>query len=68
MGEFSRIVLFSPIAFENLNNPNLPTGEAHNQRLAAYASAAAQAANQAGVAYMDLFTPSLGLFAAVEER
>ena len=64
---FPRIVLFSPIAFENLNNPNLPTGEAHNRRLAAYASATAQAANQAGVAYVDLFTPSLGLFAAVEE-
>ncbi len=33
---FPRIVLFSPIAFEDLKNRNLPRGKAHNQNLALY--------------------------------
>ena len=61
---FPRIVLFSPIAFENLNNPNLPDGKEHNKRLAAYAKATEQAAKEAGVAYVDLYTPSKKLFDA----
>ena len=31
-----RLVLFSPIAFENLRNRNLPDGSEHNKRLALY--------------------------------
>ncbi|MDX1564013.1 MAG: SGNH/GDSL hydrolase family protein, partial [Phycisphaeraceae bacterium] len=39
-----RVVLFSPIAHENLNHPSLPTGQANNKRLAAYTKAMEAAA------------------------
>ncbi|MFM8272023.1 MAG: PVC-type heme-binding CxxCH protein [Gemmata sp.] len=57
-----RIVLFSPIAFENTHNPNLPDGRAYNARLAAYTRATEAAAKEAGVAFVDLFQPSLELY------
>ena len=37
--EAPRIVLFSPIAHEDLGNPNLPDGKANNARLAIYYAA-----------------------------
>ncbi|WP_449343056.1 PVC-type heme-binding CxxCH protein [Tautonia marina] len=57
-----RIVLFSPIAFEDTGNPNLPDGRVHNVRLAAYTRATEAAASEAGVAFVDLFHPSLELY------
>jgi len=62
-----RIVLFSPIAHENLNDPNLPNGKANNRRLAAYAKATESAALVTGVAYVDLFNPSRKLYANSDE-
>lgn len=59
---FPRIVLFSPIAFENTRNPNLPDGKEHNVRLEAYTKATEAAAKEAGVAFVDLYHPSLALF------
>ena len=59
---FPRIVLFSPIAFEDLKSPNLPDGREHNKRLEAYAKATEAAAKEAGVAYVDLFHPSQEMF------
>lgn len=59
---FPRIVLFSPIAHENTGNPNVPDGKAHNVQLAAYTAATEAAAKEAGVAFVDLFHPSLKLF------
>ncbi len=61
---FPRIVLFSPIAHESTGNPNVPDGKAHNVQLEAYTSATAAAAKEAGVAFVDLFHPSLELFKA----
>ncbi|MCA9057023.1 MAG: discoidin domain-containing protein, partial [Planctomycetaceae bacterium] len=61
--DFPRIVLFSPIAQEHTHNPNVPDGSAHNVRLAAYTRATQAAAEEAGVAFVDLFHPSLELFA-----
>jgi len=61
---YPRIVLFSPIAFENTHDANLPDGKAHNARLAAYAKATEAAAKEAGVGYVDLFRPSLALYRA----
>ncbi|MEK0448634.1 MAG: hypothetical protein RL088_902 [Verrucomicrobiota bacterium] len=61
---FPRIVLFSPIAFEDLKSPNLPDGREHNKRLEAYAKATEAAAKEAGVAYVDLFHPSQEMFKA----
>ena len=59
---FPRIVLFSPIAFENTRNPNLPDGKAYNARLMAYTRATEAAAKEAGVAFVDLFLPSLEMY------
>ncbi len=59
---FPRIVLFSPIAHENLNSPNLPDGKANNARLAAYTKATEQAAKEAGVTFVDLFNTSQSLY------
>ncbi len=63
---FPRIVLFSPTAFENLKTPLLPDGKEHNQRLEAYAAATEAAAKEAGVAYVDLYHPSLALFGSAK--
>jgi putative membrane-bound dehydrogenase-like protein len=59
---FPRIVLFSPIAHEDTRNPNVPDGKAHNVQLEAYTKATEAAAKEAGVAFVDLFHPSLALF------
>ena len=58
-----RIVLFSPIAHENLESPNLPDGKEQNKHLAAYAIATAEVAKEKGVEYVDLFGPSQALYA-----
>ena len=61
---FPRIVLFSPTAHEDTRNPNVPDGKAHNVQLEAYTKATEAAAKEAGVAFVDLFHPSLALFIA----
>ncbi len=59
-----RVVLFSPIAHEDLGSPDLPDGKANNQRLEIYTKAMAEVARaHAGVVFVDLFTPSLKLYA-----
>ncbi|GIT05228.1 MAG: hypothetical protein CM1200mP29_06390 [Verrucomicrobiota bacterium] len=58
-----RIVLFSPIAHENLGQTNLPDGSANNARLAKYAEATRQVANEKGVEFVDLFGQSQELYA-----
>lgn len=65
--DFPRIVLFSPIAFEDTRNPNVPNGKAQNVRLAAITRATAAAAKEAGVTFVDLFHPSLELFSKAEQ-
>lgn len=60
---FPRIVLFSPIAHENLKNPNLPNGKQNNKRLAIYTEAIRAAAKEAGVVFVDLFNTSQELYA-----
>ena len=59
---FPRIVLFSPIAHENTRNPNVPDGKENNVRLEAYTKSTEAAAKEAGVAFVDLFHPSLALY------
>ena len=61
-GPFPRIVLFSPIAVEDTRNANLPNGLGQNTRLAGYTRATEAAAKEAGVAYVDLFHPTLDLY------
>lgn len=57
-----RIVLVSPIAFENTENANLPDGKEHNERLAKYTQALAEVAEETGVTFVDVFTPTKQLF------
>jgi putative heme-binding domain-containing protein len=58
-----RLVLFSPIAHENLKDPNLPDGSENNARLAAYTKAMAEVAAEKKVLFVDLFAPSAALYA-----
>jgi putative heme-binding domain-containing protein len=58
-----RLVLFSPIAHENLKDPNLPDGAQNNARLEAYTQAMAEVARANRVPFVDLFHPSQKLYA-----
>ena len=62
--EAARVVLFSPIAHENLRDPNFPDGSANNKNLRLYTDAIKQVATQSGVPVVDLFTTSLELYAS----
>ena len=59
-----RIVVFSPIAHEDLANPDLPDGKENNQRLELYTRAIERVAKAQGVTFVDLFTPSARLYAS----
>ena len=58
-----RVVLFSPLAQEDLGNPDLPDGKENNQRLALYTKAMADAASAGNITFVDLYTPSARLYA-----
>lgn len=58
-----RLVLFSPIAHEDLKDPHLPDGVANNVNLSLYTEAIKQVATEKGVAFVDLFNPSKELYA-----
>jgi azurin len=53
-----RLVLFSPIAHEDLRSPHLPDGKENNARLRLYTQAMAAVAKEAGVEFVDLFNPT----------
>lgn len=63
----ARLVLFSPIAFENLNDRNFPDGQEHNRRLELYTQAMAQVAAKHKVPFVDLFHPTLKAYEASPE-
>ncbi len=58
-----RLVLFSPVAHENLKSPHLPDGSASNARLAAYTRAMEETAREKGVAFVNLFAPTQAEYA-----
>jgi mono/diheme cytochrome c family protein/glucose/arabinose dehydrogenase len=59
-----RVVLLSPIAHEDLNDPtNYPDGSANNQNLALYTAAMAEVAKANSVPFVDLFRASQELYA-----
>lgn len=62
-----RIVLFSPIAHENLETPNLPDGTENNRRLAAYTNAMAEVAREKDVMFVDLFEASQAAYAQSDQ-
>jgi lysophospholipase L1-like esterase/azurin len=57
-----RIVLFSPIAHEDLGDPNLPDGSENNERLETYVEVMEATAREQGVHYIDLFKASQKLY------
>ena len=57
-----RFVLFSPIAHEDHGSPNLPDGAGNNVNLALYTGTIRQVAEEKGVAFVDLFTPTQVLY------
>lgn len=63
-----RIVLVSPIAFENTGDPHLPDGVEHNERLAAYTAVMKEVADAEDVGFVDLYTPTKQLFETEQER
>lgn len=66
-GKIPRIVLFSPIAHENLDDPNLPDGSENNQRLALCTAAMQKVAGHEGVAFVNLFEPTRKLYEEIAE-
>ncbi len=63
-----RIVLFSPIAQEDMRNPNFSDGAANNANIALYTQAMADVAKSKGIPFVDLFTPSKNLFQQASHR
>jgi hypothetical protein len=58
-----RLVLVSPIAFEDLSaKRDLPNGKAENAHLELYAAAMERVAKKHGLTYVDLFHPSLAAY------
>lgn len=62
-----RIVVFSPIAFENLDTPNLPDGQDENKRLAMYSSVAEEVALSNDLPFVDLYSSTSLLYKAMQE-
>src|SRR5262249_1136627 len=57
-----RLVLFSPIAHENVHDRNLPDGAANNANISLYANAMTEVAQSHGAFFVDLFDASRELY------
>lgn len=62
-----RIVLFSPVAHENLYSRHLPDGTKNNKNLSLYTDAMREVAQAKEVLFVDLFTPTQKLYADAEK-
>ncbi|MCA9130453.1 MAG: hypothetical protein KDB22_25365, partial [Planctomycetales bacterium] len=62
-----RIIVFSPIAHENLMSPHLPDGSANNQNLQLYTEAMRKVCQAAEVPFIDLFSISSRLYAESDQ-
>ncbi len=62
-----RLVLFSPIAHENLESKNFPDGKENNRRLLAYTNAMSQVAKEKGVVFLDLFNATQKMYDTTKE-
>ncbi|MEX0884160.1 MAG: GDSL-type esterase/lipase family protein, partial [Cyclobacteriaceae bacterium] len=61
------MVLFSPIAHEDLDSFNLPDGSENNPRLEAYTQAMAEVAEEKDVVFIDLFNATKEMYINNEE-
>lgn len=62
-----RLVFFSPIAHEDLGSPHLPDGSENNQVLGLYNESMKKICAGKNATFVDLFTPSLKLYADAEK-
>jgi hypothetical protein len=62
-----RLVLFSPIPFEDHKSPNLPKGADINKNLELYTKAMAEVAAANGVYFIDIFKPMKFRYAAAKK-
>ena len=61
------VVLFSPIAHEDLGTPDLPDGTAQNERLEAYSQVIRDVAEANNVPFVDLFSTSKRLYSRADD-
>jgi len=57
-----RVVLFSPIAHEDLRDKNMPDGKDNNARIKLYTAAMEKVADANGITFVDLYTPTLEIY------
>ena len=62
-----RLVVFSPIAHENVGSRHLPDGSENNRNLAIYTDAMRSVCSDKGVPFVDLFTPTSSLYGRADE-
>jgi azurin len=62
-----RIILFSPIAHEDLKSPNLPSGVENNKRLKEYTRVMSETAAAKGVVFVNLFEGTQQLYAEAKQ-
>lgn len=63
-----RLVLFAPIAHEDLRDKDLPDGSENNARLALYTAAMADVAGPHGVPFVDLFQATRAAYPGAPDR
>lgn len=63
-----RLALVSPIAFEDLNDPNLPDGSNQNQNLEAYSRAIQSVSEKYSLPFVNLFTATEKAYRADERN
>ena len=63
-----RVVLVSPIAFEDVGDVNVPSGLEQNASLAKYTGVLESVARSTGVIFADVFTPTISLFESSDEQ
>ena len=62
-----RIVVFSPIAHENVKSPHLPDGSAQNVNLEKYTAAMQAVCADRKIQFVDIFTPTRSLYASASQ-
>ena len=62
-----KLVMFSPIAHEDVGRAHWPDGKAHDANLALYTKALEEECDKASVVCVDLFTPSREAYAKLKE-
>nr|WP_206663274.1 PVC-type heme-binding CxxCH protein [Ningiella ruwaisensis] len=68
-GKIAKLVLVSPIAFQDLSDKYpLPDGKETNKNLKAYTELMKDVANERGIQFVDLYTPTKAMFESSDEQ